>query len=52
MFDFDMSPYGAYVWTSWGITAVVLKALCVRAFVSARKWKRDLAKLEAARKNP
>lgn len=52
MFDLDMSPYGAYVWTCWGITAVVLAALCVRAFVSSRHWKRELARLEAARKNP
>ena len=52
MLDLDMSPYGAYVWGSWGITALVLAALCVRALVSARRWKRELAELEAARKNP
>lgn len=47
MFDLDMSPYGAYIWTCWGVTAVVLAALCARALVSARYWKRELAKLEA-----
>lgn len=47
MFDLDMSPYGAYVWTCWGITAVVLLALCARAIASARYWKRELAKQEA-----
>lgn len=52
MLDLDMSPYGAYVWTCWGVTAVVLVALIVRAIFTARHWKRELAKLEAARKNP
>ncbi len=49
MFDLDMSPYGAYVWTCWGITAAVLLALCVRAYVSSRYWKRELARQEAVK---
>jgi len=48
--DLDMSPYGAFVWPAWGISAVVLVALSARALIAARRWKRELARLEAARK--
>nr|MCB7500139.1 heme exporter protein CcmD [Enterobacter roggenkampii] len=50
MLDLDMSPYGAFVWPAWGISAVVLSALSARALIAARRWKRELARLEAARK--
>ena len=45
-----MSPYGAFVWPAWGISAVGLAALSARARSAARRWKRELARLEAARK--
>ena len=48
MLDLDMTPYAAFVWPAWGISALVLTALTVRAFAAARKWKRELARLEAA----
>ena len=48
MLDLDMTPYAAFVWPAWGISAMVLTALTVRAFAAARKWKRELARLEAA----
>jgi len=48
--DLDMSPYGAFVWPAWGISAVVLAALSARTLIAARRWKRELARLEAARK--
>lgn len=44
--DLDMSPYAAFVWPAWGITAVVLAALVARAAVASRRWKRELARLE------
>ena len=44
--DFDLSPYAAFVWPAWGISALVLAALAVRALVQARRWKRELARLE------
>ena len=47
MLDLDMTPYAAFVWPAWGISALVLTALTVRAFAAARKWKRELARLEA-----
>ena len=43
-----MTPYAAFVWPAWGISALVLTALTVRAFAAARKWKRELARLETA----
>jgi heme exporter protein D len=47
MLDFDMGKYAAYVWPAWGISAVVLAALAARALISARRWKAELAKVEA-----
>ena len=46
MLDFDMGKYAAYVWPAWGISAVVLAALCVRALIAARRWKTALKALE------
>jgi len=45
--DLDMSPYAAFVWPAWGISALVVAALTARALIASRKWKRELARLEA-----
>jgi heme exporter protein D len=45
--DLDMGAYAAFVWPAWGISALVLGALVVRAVRAARRWSRDLAALEA-----
>ena len=47
MLDLDMTPYAAFVWPAWGVSALVLTALTVRAVVASRRWKRELARLEA-----
>jgi heme exporter protein D len=47
MLDLDMTPYAAFVWPAWGVSAVVLTALAARAVIASRKWKRELARLEA-----
>ena len=47
MLDLDMTPYAAFVWPAWGVSALVLTALTVRAVVASRKWKRELMRLEA-----
>lgn len=47
MLDLDMGKYAAYVWPAWGISAVVLAALAARALIAARRWKAELARLEA-----
>ena len=46
MIDLDMSPYAAFVWPAWGISAIVLSALVVRAVSALRRWKAELKRLE------
>jgi heme exporter protein D len=46
MLDLDMSPYGAFVWPAWAITAIVLGAVVARSVASARRWKAELKRLE------
>ena len=48
MLDLDMTPYAAFVWPAWGISALVLAALTARAVVASRKWKRELMRLETS----
>ena len=52
MLDLDMTPYAAFVWPAWGVSALVLTALTARAVIASRKWKRELARLEADRTSP
>ncbi|WP_307369021.1 heme exporter protein CcmD [Brevundimonas sp. SORGH_AS_0993] len=47
-----MSPYAAFVWPAWGVSALVLAALTVRAFAASRRWRRELARLEAEQGTP
>ncbi len=46
MLDLDMSPYAAFVWPAWGISALVLGAVVARALAASRKWKAELKRLE------
>ena len=46
MLDLDMTPYAAFVWPAWGVSALVLAVLTARAVIASRKWKRELARLE------
>ena len=46
MLDLDMSPYAAFVWPAWGISALVLGAVVARAAAASRKWKAELKRLE------
>ena len=41
MFDFDMSPYAAFVWPCWAISALVLGGMVARVAISARRWRRE-----------
>lgn len=45
--DLDMSPYAAFVWPAWGISALVLAAVVARAVTSSRRWTAELRRLEA-----
>lgn len=44
--DLDMSPYAAFVWPAWGISAVVLGAVVGRVVAASRRWKAELRRLE------
>jgi heme exporter protein D len=44
--DLDMSPYAAFVWPAWAISALVLAALVIGAVAASRRWKRELARLD------
>ena len=46
MLDLDMTPYAAFVWPAWGISALVLAAVVVRAVTASRRWKAELKRLE------
>ena len=44
--DLDMGAYAAFVWPAWGVSAVVLAALAVRALITARRWHAELKQLD------
>ncbi|MBJ7486094.1 heme exporter protein CcmD [Brevundimonas sp.] len=44
--DLDMTPYAAFVWPAWAISALVLVGLVVRVAVAARRWKAELRALD------
>ena len=46
MLDLDMSPYAAFVWPAWGVSALVLGAVAARALSASRRWKAELKRLE------
>ena len=46
MLDLDMGAYAAFVWPAWAISAVALAALVARSIIAARRWKRELDRLE------
>jgi heme exporter protein D len=44
---FDMGGYGAYIWSSFLIAAIVMTGLAVQSWLDLRKQKRLVAELEA-----
>ncbi|MEH6663360.1 MAG: heme exporter protein CcmD [Brevundimonas sp.] len=44
--DLDMGAYAAFVWPAWGLSALALAGLVFRSVRAARRWKRDLERLE------
>ena len=47
--NFDMSPYGAYIWSCYAITAVALGGLILW---TVAKWRAAKAKLAMLEKKP
>lgn len=39
MLDFDASPYGAYVWPAFAITALVFAGMITASLAHARRWR-------------
>ncbi len=46
MLDLDPGPYGFYIWTSYGLSAVALARLAVYSLAFARRWRRRAEALE------
>ncbi len=44
--DLDMTPYAAFVWPAWGVSALVLAGVVARAVTASRRWKAELKQLE------
>jgi len=42
----DMGKYAFYVWTGWGLTALILGALVADTLARARRWAREIERLE------
>ena len=47
MLDFDMSPYGPYVWSAWAVSGAALAGVVALTVAAARRWRRALDELEA-----
>lgn len=47
MLDLDMTPYAAFVWPAWAISAAVLAALAARSLLIARRRRMELKRLES-----
>lgn len=48
MLDFDASPYGAYVWPAFAITALVFAGLIADSLARARRWRTRTERLRRA----
>lgn len=46
MIDLDMARYAVFVWPAWAVTAGVLVAVVARCLTQARRWRRELERLE------
>jgi heme exporter protein D len=47
--NFDMSPYGAYIWPAYIVSAVAIAGLTIWALAAWRRAKAKLAALETPR---
>ena len=44
--NFDMSPYGAYIWPAYGVTVLALGGITLWSWLRWRRAKAKLAALE------
>lgn len=45
--DFDAGKYAVYIWPAFGITAAAFAWMIVDSLAQARRWKAELARLQA-----
>ena len=45
--DFDAGKYAVYMWPAFGITAIAFAWMIIDSLVQARRWKRELERLQA-----
>ena len=47
--DFDAGKYAVYVWPAFGVSALVVGWMIADSLARARRWKRRVDELSAAR---
>ena len=47
-FDFDAGKYAVYVWPAFAVTAAAFAWMIGDSLAQARRWKRELERLQAA----
>ncbi len=46
MLDFNAGKYAVFVWSAYGLSAVVFLGLILDSLLGARRWKREVEKRE------
>ena len=46
-FDFDAGKYAFFVWTSYGVSALVVAWMIFDSFSRAAKWRKEAERLQA-----
>ena len=52
MLHLDMGKYAVFVWPVYAVSAVVLVWMLVDSLARARRWRREVERLEADRDRP
>jgi heme exporter protein D len=47
MLDFNAGKYAVFVWTAYGLSALVFAVLIVSSLLGARRWRREAERREA-----
>ena len=46
MLDFQAGKYAVFVWSAYGLSALVFAVLIVNSLLSARRWRREVERRE------
>ena len=49
MLDFNAGKYAIFVWSAYGLSALVFAGLILDSLFGARRWKREVSRLENER---